>query len=111
MKGFAMLKIGATGWIEKEIPQCGPMDAICKPLALAPCTSDVHTVWAGAIGERSNMILGHEAVGEVVEVGSLVRDFKVGDKVLTSKYSGTEVKLDGTEYTIVRQSDILAIVE
>ena len=36
---------------------------------------------------------------------------KVGDKVLTSKYSGTEVKLDGTEYTIVRQSDILAIVE
>ena len=84
MKGFAMLKIGATGWIEKEIPQCGPMDAICKPLALAPCTSDIHTVWAGAIGERSNMILGHEAVGEVVEVGTLVRDFKVGDKVLVS---------------------------
>ena len=84
MKGFAMLKIGATGWIEKEIPKCGPMDAICKPLALAPCTSDIHTVWAGAIGERSNMILGHEAVGEVVEVGSLVRDFKVGDKVLVS---------------------------
>ena len=84
MKGFAMLKIGATGWIEKEIPKCGPMDAICKPLALAPCTSDIHTVWAGAIGERSNMILGHEAVGEVVEVGTLVRDFKVGDKVLVS---------------------------
>ena len=36
---------------------------------------------------------------------------KVGDKVLTSKYSGTEVKMDGVEYTIVRQSDILAIVE
>lgn len=36
---------------------------------------------------------------------------KVGDKVITSKYSGTEVKLDGEEYTIVRQSDILAIVE
>ena len=36
---------------------------------------------------------------------------KVGDKVLTSKYSGTEVKVDGEEYTIVRQSDILAIVE
>ena len=29
MKGFAMLKIGATGWIEKEVPKCGPMDAIC----------------------------------------------------------------------------------
>ena len=36
---------------------------------------------------------------------------KVGDKVLPSKYSGTEVKVDGEECTIVRQSDILAIVE
>ena len=36
---------------------------------------------------------------------------KVGDKVLTSKYSGTEVKVDGDECTIVRQSDILDIVE
>ena len=36
---------------------------------------------------------------------------KVGDKVLTSKYSGTEVKVDGEECTIVRQSDFLAIVE
>lgn len=84
MKGFAMKKIGVTGWVEKEIPVCGPMDAICKPIALAPCTSDIHTVWAGAIGERTDMILGHEAVGEVVEVGALVRDFKVGDRVLVS---------------------------
>ena len=36
---------------------------------------------------------------------------KVGDKVITSKYSGTEVKVDDEEYTVVRQSDILAIVE
>ena len=36
---------------------------------------------------------------------------KVGDKVITSKYSGTEVKFDDQEYTILRQSDILAIVE
>lgn len=84
MKGFAMLKIGETGWITKDAPVCGPLDAICKPLALAPCTSDVHTVWAGAIGDRHNMILGHEGVGEVVEVGSLVKDFKPGDKVLVS---------------------------
>lgn len=84
MKGFAMIKIGNTGWIEKEAPTCGPMDAICKPLALAPCTSDVHTVWAGAIGDRKDMILGHEAVGEIVEVGRLVKDFKVGDRVLVS---------------------------
>jgi len=71
-----------TGWIEKERPLCGPFDAICKPIALAPCTSDIHTVWAGALGDRNEMILGHEAVGVVVEVGSEVRDFKVGDRVL-----------------------------
>lgn len=77
-----MLSIGKTGWIEKEKPACGPLDAICRPIALAPCTSDVHTVWAGAIGERQNMILGHEAVGEVVEVGEFVKDFKPGDRVI-----------------------------
>lgn len=82
MKGYAMLGIGKTGWIEKEMPKCGPMDAIVKPIAVSPCTSDVHTVWEGALGERTDMILGHEAVGEVVEVGALVKDFKPGDRVI-----------------------------
>ncbi len=82
MKGFAMLGIGKAGWIEKEKPVCGPLDAICKPISLAPCTSDIHTVWEGAIGERHDMILGHEGAGEIVEVGELVKDFKVGDRVL-----------------------------
>lgn len=82
MKGYAMLQIGKTGWIEKEKPACGPLDAIVKPLCVAPCTSDVHTVWAGALGERHNMILGHEAVGVVDTVGELVRDFHPGDRVI-----------------------------
>ena len=82
MKGYAMLGIGKTGWIEKEVPACGPLDAIVKPVAVSPCTSDVHTVWEGAIGDRRDMILGHEAVGEIVEVGSLVKDLKVGEKVI-----------------------------
>ena len=77
-----MLKIGESGWIEKERPKCGPMDAICRPLAVAICTSDVHTLWEGAIGDRHNMILGHECCAEVVEVGELVKDFKPGDRVL-----------------------------
>lgn len=58
-------------------------------------------------------------VAEVVAVGpgipegenKIIMEVKVGDKVITSKYSGTEVKVDGEEYTIVRQGDILAIVE
>ena len=82
MKGFAMLRIGQVRWIEKDKPFYGAMDAIVKPIAISPCSSDIHTVWAGAIGDRHDMILGHEAVGEVVEVGSLVKDFKVGDKVI-----------------------------
>ena len=36
---------------------------------------------------------------------------KAGDKIITGKYSGTTVKIDGEEYTIVRQDDILAVVE
>ncbi len=58
-------------------------------------------------------------VAEVVEVGpggvvdgkEITMELKVGDKVIFQKYSGTEVKLDGQEYTILRQSEILAIVE
>ncbi|MFV0401361.1 MAG: co-chaperone GroES [Oscillospiraceae bacterium] len=49
--------------------------------------------------------------GGVVDGKDVEMYVEVGDKVLTSKYSGTEVKLDDVEYTIVRQSDILAIVE
>ena len=41
----------------------------------------------------------------------IVMQVKVGDKVLYSKYAGNEVKLDGTEYIVIRQSDILAVVE
>lgn len=58
-------------------------------------------------------------IAEVVEVGpgglvdgaEVKMTVKVGDKVVTNKYSGTEIKLDGAEYVIVKQSDILAIVE
>ena len=49
--------------------------------------------------------------GGVVDGNEVEMYLKVGDKVLMSKYSGTEVKIDGTEYTILRQSDVLAIVE
>lgn len=49
--------------------------------------------------------------GGVVDGKEIKMEVKVGDKVLISKYAGTEVKMDGKEYTILRQSDILAIVE
>ena len=49
--------------------------------------------------------------GGIVDGNEVVMTVKVGDKVITGKYSGTQVKVDGEEVTIVRQSDILAIVE
>ena len=73
---------------------------------------------------KSGLILPGSAkekpqVAEVVAVGpggmvdgkEVEMVVKVGDKVITSKYSGTEIKLDGTEYVIVSEEDILAIVE
>ena len=49
--------------------------------------------------------------GGVIDGKEVVMQVKVGDKVLYSKYSGSEFKVDGKEMTIIRQSDILAIVE
>ena len=49
--------------------------------------------------------------GGIVDGKEIAMYVKVGDKVLISRYGGTEVKLDGAEYTIVRQNDILAVVE
>ena len=73
---------------------------------------------------KSGIILAGSAkekpqVAEVLEVGpggvvdgkEVKMELKVGDKVLISKYAGTEIKLDGQEYTILRQSDVLAVVE
>ena len=73
---------------------------------------------------KSGIILASSAqekpqVAKVVAVGpggnvdgkDVTMHVKAGDKVITSKYSGTEVKVDGEEYTIVRQGDILAVVE
>ena len=58
-------------------------------------------------------------MAEVIEVGpggmvdgkEIKMEVKAGDRVIFSKYAGTEVKLDGEEYIIVRQNDILGIVE
>ncbi len=73
---------------------------------------------------KSGLILASSAkekpqVAEVVAVGpggmvdgkEVVMELKVGDRVLLSKYAGTEVKLESQEYTILRQSDVLAKIE
>ena len=49
--------------------------------------------------------------GGVVDGKDVIMEVEVGDHVLISKYAGTEVKMDGVEYTILRQNDIIADVE
>lgn len=69
---------------------------------------------------KSGIVLPGQAqekpqMAEVIAVGPGTKDIamelKVGDQVIISKYSGTEVKIDGQEYTILKQEDILAVVE
>ena len=87
-------------------------DRVVIKMVEAEETTKSGIILTGAAKEKPEM-------AEVVEVGpggmvdgkEVVMTVKKGDKVITSKYAGTEVKLDGEEYTIVRQADILAIVE
>ena len=84
-------------------------DRVVVKLVEAEETTKSGIILTGAAKEKPQ-------VAEVVAVGpgipegdnKVVMEVKVGDKVITSKYSGTEVKMDGEEYTIVKQSDILA---
>ena len=83
MRGFGMFSVNNVGWLEKEKPVAGPNDAILRPIAVAVCTSDVHDSHGGQ-GPINNRILGHESIGEVVEVGSAIKRFKPGDRVIVS---------------------------
>ncbi|MGW1593428.1 NAD(P)-dependent alcohol dehydrogenase [Streptomyces sp. NPDC002343] len=76
-----MKEIGRTGFMEKPVPEPGPGDAVVRTTSALICTSDSHTVHGG-IGPRKNLTLGHEAVGIVHAVGSEVKEFRPGDRVL-----------------------------
>ena len=87
-------------------------DKVVLKAAVAEETTKSGILLAGSAKEKPQM-------SEVVAVGpgglvdgkEIEMTVKVGDKVIVGKYSGTEVKLDGEEYMIVSQSDILAVVE
>jgi threonine dehydrogenase-like Zn-dependent dehydrogenase len=81
MRAFVMKGIGEVGFVEKPVPQDpGVNDAIVKTTKALICTSDTHTV-AGAIGDRKNLTLGHEAVGIVYKLGREVTGIREGDRV------------------------------
>jgi threonine dehydrogenase-like Zn-dependent dehydrogenase len=76
------LEQGKVGWMEKPAPQCGADDVIVRPIAIAPCSSDVHSAFELQAPWLMNRILGHECVGEIIEKGERVQDFEVGDRVV-----------------------------
>ncbi|WP_244190771.1 NAD(P)-dependent alcohol dehydrogenase [Streptomyces caeruleatus] len=76
-----MKEIGRVGFMDKPVPRLGPGDALVRTTRALICTSDSHTV-QGGIGPRENLTLGHEAVGVVEAVGSEVKDFRPGARVL-----------------------------
>lgn len=81
MRGYGVIEVNNPGWMEKDRPQVGPLDALLRPVAVAPCSSDTHCMHGGS-GPKHNLILGHESIGEVVEVGELVQNFRPGDIVV-----------------------------
>ncbi len=87
-------------------------DRVVIRMVEAEETTKSGIILAGSAKEKPQM-------AEVVAVGpggtvdgkEIKMEVAIGDKVITNKYAGTEVKLDGTEYIVLRQADILAKVE
>lgn len=81
MKAFVIKEPGIVGWADVQEPKLTPYGAILKPVAMAPCSSDVHTVFGGGSRKTPNLVLGHECVAQILETGEYVEDFKPGEIV------------------------------
>ena len=79
MKAFVIKEPGIVGWADVQEPKLTPYGAILKPVAMAPCSSDVHTVFGGGSRKTPNLVLGHECVAQILETGEYVEDFKPGE--------------------------------
>ena len=96
--------------VEKPKPEKGQV--LIKASGISVNFADIKTRKGDFHGAGNPpLIPGLDVAGIIEEVGDGVYDLKVGDKVIFSKYSGTEIKVDGEEVTILKLSDILAVVE
>ena len=87
-------------------------DRVVIKMAEAEETTKSGIILAGSAKEKPEIAeIVAVGPGGVVDGKEIKMELKVGDKVLISMYAGSEVKLDGTEYTILRQSDVLAIID
>ena len=87
-------------------------DRVVTKIAEAEETTQSGIILAGSAKEKPQFA---EVIavgpGGVVDGKEVKMELKAGDKVIMSKYAGTEVKLDGEEYVIISQKDVLAIVD
>lgn len=87
-------------------------DRVVTKMAEAEETTQSGIILAGSAKEKPQFA---EVIavgpGGVVDGKEIKMELKAGDKVIMSKYAGTEVKLDGEEYVIISQKDVLAIVD
>ena len=95
MKSVQTAGVGAVETVEVPRPVAGPRDALVRVRACGICGTDVTFLHMGGFprhahagGELRPIVLGHEAAGEVVEVGAEVADLKVGDRVVVNPQSG-----------------------
>ncbi len=87
-------------------------DRVVIKMVEAEETTKSGIILAGAAKEKPQVAeIVSVGPGGIVDGNEVVMYVKAGDKVLISKYAGTEVKIDGVDYTILKQSEILAIVE
>lgn len=82
MRAFAMTGHGRVGIIDVPKPKSNsPFHAILQPISMSVCTSDVNTVYGTGSKKPDNLILGHECIARVIEIGDGVYDVKKGDIV------------------------------
>ena len=88
------------------------LDKVVVKMVEAEETTKSGIILTGAAKEKPSVAeIVAVGPGGVIDGKEIVMTVKPGERVITSKYSGTEVKFDGQDYIIIKQSDILAIVE
>ena len=74
MRAFVLKEPGVVGYVDVPEPRLTPYGAILRPVAVAPCSSDVHTVFGGGSRKAPNLGFGHECVAEVLENAAMMAE-------------------------------------
>jgi threonine dehydrogenase-like Zn-dependent dehydrogenase len=85
MKGYVLVDKNKAEW-RNDLPEplIGPYDCVIRPAIVAPCTTDIHLMETMANKNIKGKAMGHELAGYIHEIGSEVKDFKPGDRVVVS---------------------------